>query len=365
LQRLGTGLGDWRETFAPTRLSNGAAVHLSVSEKQRALLPLGKQVYERRCIGCHGASGDGNGPSARFLNPKPRDFTSGIFKFRSTLGGRNTLPTDEDLYITITHGLWGTDMPPWYMIPHNERLAVIQYIKEFSQRWQTEQPGQPVAIPKEPRITMAGLKRGAEEFEKTCALCHGAQGHGDGSPANSFIDDWGEHIRPANFTLPAGVPGGVKLGHDGRHIYKTIMTGVGGTPMPFFAELYEPETVWDIVHYVQSLRVDAHINELKAAGLTEPIEQVSFCSSAIPWLRSACDTFVMPILELCSVNLDALPKPNLRGQELVEARLKIWASLSEAASREEIDTQLTHLDDSQTEHHIAASQYSPAQEPHL
>src|SRR5439155_17092311 len=75
-------------------------------ETMEELLTLGQSVYERRCIGCHGAKGDGNGPSAVFLNPRPRDFTRGIFKFRST-PDKDTLPTDVDLYLTVTDGLWG------------------------------------------------------------------------------------------------------------------------------------------------------------------------------------------------------------------------------------------------------------------
>ena len=83
LQKLGTNIGDWRETFAPTRLISGAAMQLSKRDKE-AMIPEGKHVYQRRCIGCHGAKGDGKGPAARFFKTKPRDFTSGIFKFRST-----------------------------------------------------------------------------------------------------------------------------------------------------------------------------------------------------------------------------------------------------------------------------------------
>ena len=88
LQRLGTNIGDWREAFVSTRLTAGAALQSSSMEKSQYLLPLGKQVYFRRCVGCHGEKGDGNGPSARFLNPKPRNFTSGTFKFRSTVRRR-------------------------------------------------------------------------------------------------------------------------------------------------------------------------------------------------------------------------------------------------------------------------------------
>src|SRR5207248_11511324 len=54
----------------------------------------GKAVYERKCVGCHGEKGDGKGPAAELLLPKPRDFTKGLYKIRSTA---NKTPTDQDL----------------------------------------------------------------------------------------------------------------------------------------------------------------------------------------------------------------------------------------------------------------------------
>ena len=271
IQKLGTNIGDWRETFSPTRLINGASQQLSERDRQ-TLIGKGKQVYERRCIGCHGVNGDGRGPAARFFNIKPRDFTSGIFKFRSTSGGANTLPSDQDLFITISHGLWGTPMPPWYKISSEDRLAVIQYIKTFSDRWQKESINPPIDIPMEPPVTAASIANGKKSFQSICSLCHGNSGYGDGPAAASLTDTWGHKVTPANFTLPAGTPGGVKLGHDGTHIFKTIMTGVGGTPMPSFAESFTSSQVWDIVHYVQSLRVDAHLQELRVAGIAKDEE---------------------------------------------------------------------------------------------
>ena len=87
----------------------------------------GKEVYERRCLGCHGVTGDGNGPAATFMfNQRPRNFTAAVFKFRLT---KEPLPTDGDLLRTITRGVRGTAMPAWYELPINDRLAVIQYIK--------------------------------------------------------------------------------------------------------------------------------------------------------------------------------------------------------------------------------------------
>jgi hypothetical protein len=39
--------------------------------------------------------------------------------------------------------------------------------------------------------------------------------------------------------------------------------------MPVFGEQLGPAEIWDVVHYVQSLRAAAHERELLAAGLAE------------------------------------------------------------------------------------------------
>ena len=305
IQRLGTGIGDWREGFIPTRLSSGVSLKINPAEREE-LVSLGKEVYTRRCVGCHAVTGNGNGPSAGFLNPLPRDFTRGIFKFRST-PGKDSLPTDADLFVTITHGLWGTAMPTWQDISERERFAVIQYIKTFSDRWQKETVGQSIAVLPEPPVTETSIENGKTLFhgKATCFICHGPEGRGDGPLAATLKDVWGHPERPANFTLPAGIHGGVKLGHDGDHIFRTVMTGIGGTPMPAFQGQLTPEQVWDVVHYVQSLRVQAHVVELASAGLEQ--------------------------------------------QDREEALSRIWASLSEAAARNHLDPgvikmHLTQLD---------------------
>lgn len=266
IQRLGTGIGDWREVFASTTVEPTIAT-TEQSKTNGDQIALGEHVYERRCRGCHGKEGDGNGPAARFLDIKPRNFVSGIFKFRSTLGDADSLPSDADLYRTISHGLWGTAMPPWYNLTEAERRGVIQYIKTFSNRWSKQPLHESFNLPPEQAINRSSLNTGKQAFEQNCAMCHGQTGGGDGVAAETLTDTWGDAVRPANFKLPAGEPGGVKLGHNARHIFTVIMTGVGGTPMPPFANSFSPEKIWDIVHYVQSLRVDAHIDELLNAGL--------------------------------------------------------------------------------------------------
>ena len=69
----------------------------------------GYAVYRRNCLHCHGVSGAGDGPTAPFLYPIPRDYRKGIFKFTSTPSGFR--PHRDDLRRTITYGLHGTSMP--------------------------------------------------------------------------------------------------------------------------------------------------------------------------------------------------------------------------------------------------------------
>ena len=89
---------------------------------------LGQKVYEVRCMHCHGIEGKGDGAAAPFLDPKPRDFTRGQFKIRSTMSG--FLPTDDDLFKTVSEGMPGTSMPAWKeLLSEEERREVVDYIK--------------------------------------------------------------------------------------------------------------------------------------------------------------------------------------------------------------------------------------------
>jgi len=65
--------------------------------------PVGARVYAQRCAVCHGPDGRGNGPAAPSLIPRPRDFTSELFKYKSTPYGQP--PSDNDLRKVIANGL--------------------------------------------------------------------------------------------------------------------------------------------------------------------------------------------------------------------------------------------------------------------
>lgn len=205
----------------------------------------GKAVYDRFCTQCHGPRGNGGGEVAAYANPKPRDFRQGLFKFRSTPFG--SLPTVDDLDRTVSHGIYGTAMPPFAAINPRARLDVIAYIQTFSPRWRNEKPGQAISIGAEPTPTAQSIERGQALFARTCGSCHG-DGSGNGPLAKSLVDAWGNPDPPADLTR-----GRTKSEVVGRDIYLRLMTGLNGTPMPGFASALSPDQAWDIVHYVESL----------------------------------------------------------------------------------------------------------------
>jgi len=242
IQKLGTNRGAWREAFEPQNV--GLAVMTIPSTED--LLARGKAVYEARCVGCHGVRGDGNGPAATFLFPRPRDFTVGVFKFRTTPSG--SLPTDGDLFRTVTRGVRWTAMPTWHELPDKDRLAVVAYIKTFSPRWREEKPEPPVTIGPPPRATRELLARGKELFVRAkCWECHGHEGRGDGPSAPQLKDDFDLPIRPTDFTR-----GQFKGGSNVVDIYRTMTVGLDGTPMPSFADSMTDEERWAISYYVLS-----------------------------------------------------------------------------------------------------------------
>lgn len=94
-------------------------------------LELGERVFLEKCAVCHGPDGRGNGPAAPSMIPHPRDFTKGIFKYKSTKQGLP--PTDKDLISTIQNGLNASGMPYWKdLLNDKEILAVVGFIKSLS-----------------------------------------------------------------------------------------------------------------------------------------------------------------------------------------------------------------------------------------
>jgi cytochrome c oxidase cbb3-type subunit I/II len=209
----------------------------------------GKELYGRYCIFCHGRDGDGRGVSAPYIDPKPRDFTQGVFKCRSTPTG--TLPLDSDLFDTISRGVHASGMPSWKPLTRQERADLVAYIKTFSSKFKQEKPGAPVQVPPEPPSSPESVKRGAEVFQSmNCGLCHGKEGRGNGPSAAALTDSKGNRITP--FDLTSGTK--LKCGDSDRGIFRDLSTGLDGTPMPSFAEALKPDQIWDLIHYIAALR---------------------------------------------------------------------------------------------------------------
>jgi cytochrome c oxidase cbb3-type subunit 2 len=255
LQKLGTNRGKWRDRFEPQRME-ASQVSIPRSEEW---ISYGKRVYERRCLGCHGVKGDGNGPAAAFMQTdRPRNFTLGVFKFRLTPTG--SLPNDGDLLRTITRGVRGTAMPTWHELLEKDRLAVIQYIKyELSADrsdpdrpyfYFVEEPVKPpIYIGEPPKPSPVLLARGKEAWKSAkCWECHGQEGKGDGEKAPGLEDDFGFPIPPANLTT-----GQFKSGPDVKDIFRTMTTGLSGTPMPSYGDSVSEEDRWALSYYVLSL----------------------------------------------------------------------------------------------------------------
>jgi cytochrome c oxidase cbb3-type subunit I/II len=254
VQKLGMNRGKWRDLFEPQQIEiTEASFPRSVQ-----MIAYGKEVYERRCMGCHGVKGDGNGLAATFLfNQRPRNFNLGVFKFRVT---QKPVPTDGDLLRTITRGVRGTAMPAWYELPLNDRVAVIEYIKyELAvdrsdpakpYAYFVEEPaGAPLVVGPPPPPTAELINHGKDVWQSAkCWECHGHTGKGDGEKAAGLKDDFGFPVRPANLT-----GGQFKSGPAVEDIFRTISTGLSGTPMPSYRDSLSEADRWALAYYILSL----------------------------------------------------------------------------------------------------------------
>ena len=212
-------------------------------------LERGREVYEANCAICHGVRGDGDGRGANPFRRPPQSFGTGRFKFRSTPSG--SLPLDEDLARTTTQGVPWTSMIPQSHLDEADRWAVVNYIKTFSPRFQSERPRSPISIPSAPKKTPELVARGRLMYlEAGCADCHGEGGKGDGPSSTELKDEWGNHIAPSDLNLTR-LPR--KSGLAPVDLYRTIATGLDGTPMPSYADALTPEEIWAIATYLYAL----------------------------------------------------------------------------------------------------------------
>ncbi|MEZ5941965.1 MAG: c-type cytochrome [Planctomycetaceae bacterium] len=286
---LRAALADYAGTHAEPKLISDAYV---TSET----LKLGQQVYDTNCLQCHGVSGDGNGPAAKYMYPRPRDYRKGLFKFTSTPYGYR--PHRSDLMRTLRKGIQGTSMPSFKLLPDEELEAVVDYVMALGQRgelesqlvemvefeeavdpelipedylpnvvnkWNDAQGSQVSPLSPQPVFTLEHVKRGEEAFlskELGCFKCHGPDGRGQtpDNLAGNLKDNWGNATRAADLT--SGILHG---GQEPIDLYRRIYSGINGTPMPGFANALqsEPDKLWDLVAYVMHItNARRRINQL-------------------------------------------------------------------------------------------------------
>ena len=253
-----------------------------------------EQVFVEYRSAMPGVTGDGMGVAAGvtladgerkdYLYPRPRDYRLGKFKFTSTPRGYK--PRRSDLKRIIRYGAKGTSMPAFRWLPEEDMEPLIDYVILLSQRGELENlllqeaefeleeeddfdpeyvaeyvddinaswadAAEQIVLPAmcRPPYSDESILAGRTAFlSRGCAKCHGNDGRGN-PKENVGKDDWGQVAFAAD--LSSGML------HGGRRpvdIYRRIYAGINGTPMPAFGDALadEPETVWDMAHYIMSI----------------------------------------------------------------------------------------------------------------
>lgn len=172
----------------------------------------GRALFEKRCTGCHGASGKGDGPAAASLVPHPADLTAAAFD-------------DRRLSHVLWNGVAGTAMPRFRELAKEDLRALVSYVGS-------------IAAPRDATAPAALVEAGRAVYRTRCASCHGASGHGDGPSEMALAR------LPADFHVkqPTTARASDVLEH-----------GIAGTGMQAMAQNMTPAQREAVIAYVRSL----------------------------------------------------------------------------------------------------------------
>jgi cytochrome c oxidase cbb3-type subunit 2 len=165
-------------------------------------LEKGREIYFSNCASCHGLRGEGDGPGATGLHPRPANLAEHEYKL-------------DRMSFSLWNGVAGTAMSAWRDLPQVELSAVSAVVRGFH------------LAPPEPAIPQAVLDLGSKVYTARCAQCHGMNGAGDGYAIGQFA------IVPTNFqTQRPSLAATLRV----------LRNGIEGTPMaPWSNELSEAE----------------------------------------------------------------------------------------------------------------------------
>ncbi len=233
---------------------NPPAVQVPDDLPETIAMQRGQQIYLQQCAVCHGIRGDGDGFLAAGFDVKPRDFTEGVYKFRSTISGE--FPLVEDIERVVREGVPGTTMPAWGQFLNTQQVSdvssyLIALSDDFLEAKRSGYQPETISIPEPPAEFMQLADHGKMVYnEAQCYRCHGASGEGDGPAAAELEDSWGDFIASTDLTNKWVF----RNGHEPEDIYRTFVTGLNGTPMPAFdGALPEEKDRWGLVAYILSL----------------------------------------------------------------------------------------------------------------
>lgn len=250
-------------------------------------LEKGSALYRRHCLHCHGVSGDGRGPTAPWVNPHPRDYRAGVFKFISATKAK---PLRDDLLRTLRQGIEGTSMPSFGLLEEDELQALASTVIHLSLRGETEigtikairrldervgeaddgsysivkelqvraaiyaknwQKATAVTLEKYPfndanpeEYTQSVVRGHRLIKELGCLSCHVDYGRKD----KFIFDKWGTVVRPANLT--AGVYRGGRRPAD---LYWRIHSGIDPAQMPSGTNALQGKQPWDLINFLKAL----------------------------------------------------------------------------------------------------------------
>jgi len=181
------------------------------------------------------------------------------------------MPTDEDLVKVIKLGNPGTAMPAYGdRYSDDIYMSIVKYIKEKIAPEVFKVSPTPYVIGDPPEVTPEMVEKGRELYTNgNCKDCHGKYARGDGELGRDedMKDAWGDRIYPTNLTHPWELRNLSTV----QDLYRSLITGLDGTPMESYRSIYSDDELWAIAHYLKSAQISRDIKKILPVGKVSSI----------------------------------------------------------------------------------------------